>query len=564
MHTQTQSSFAIDGMFCGGCAATVERALGRVEGVKAVSVSFVSDAALVRHERNVSLAQLTQIITGLGYGVRPLNEADHDEDEGGDYAARNAFFRSHQIRLAVAICFGMWTMLASLAGYLGQIPTHELAWWVALVSGLLALPVLTYSGSAFYRLGWRSIRARAPGMEALITLAVAAATTVSVVNLIRGSTLVYFDAAIMLITFQLIARITDFSVRRRAGDAVRRLLRLAPETARRITDSGSESIHPRDLELGDIIETRPGERLAADGAIRFGTSQLDTSLITGESKPRQVGPGDTVLAGTQVLNGLLRVEVSAAGGKREIDALATEVRRLIVGKGSLARLADKVAFWLLPTIIIAAILALVLALLTGAGWQAGISHALAVMIVTCPCALSLAVPLVQTASASAAAKRGIVLRDPGALEKASRIDTVLFDKTGTITFGEPRVTTVHCMPGYTEHDVIAAAVKAERGSNHPLAKAIRNYAAKQTPTEGDFKELAGRGVEATDENGNAWRVGSASWFHEIGLTPVEATTNSNASRVEVAINNSVLGAIEFSDALRPDAASMIQQLKQRG
>lgn len=561
----TQTGFAIDGMFCGGCAATVERALTRVSGVEAASVSFVSDAALIRHDRGVSQVVLASVITRLGYGVRPL--ADGDDEEAS--AARNAFFRDHQIRLAVAVCFGMWTMLASLAGYLGQIPTPELAWAVALVSGALALPVLTYSGAAFYRLGWRSVRVGAPGMEALITLAVTAAVAVSVVNLLRGSAHVYFDAAVMLITFQLIARLTDFSVRRSAGDSVRRLLALAPERARRLTAGGSESVHPRDLAIGDWIEARPGERLSADGTVESGTSRLDISLITGEAMPRPAEPGDAVLAGTLVLDGVLCVEVTAPGGKREIDMLATEVRRLITGKSALARLADRVARWLLPVMLAAAGLALALALFTGAGWQAGISRALAVIIVTCPCALSLAVPLALTAAASAGARQGVVLRDPSALESAARIDTIIFDKTGTLTEGRPAVTAVHCAPGVTPGDVLATAARVEQGSMHPVAWAIRAYAAPAAEDEtlkalDAFRELAGRGVEAIDNDGRIWRVGSAGWFLELGLTPVKASVDASVSRVEVAAGQSVLGAIDLADPVRPEAPAIIDRLKRRG
>lgn len=561
----TQTGFAIDGMFCGGCAATVERALARIPGVEAASVSFVSDAALVRHNADrVSRATLASVIAKLGYSARSL--ADNDDEAGS--AARNAFLRNHQIRLAVAICFGMWSMFASAAGYLGQIPTPELEWAVAVASGLLALPVLLYSGLAFYRLGWRSLRVGAPGMEALITLAVAAAAAVSITNLMRGSAHVYFDAAVMLITFQLIARITDFNVRRSAGDAARRLLTLAPERARRIGADGSETVHPRELAVGDQIEVRPGERLPADGRVTSGESQLDASLITGEAVPHTTRPGDTVLAGMLVLDGVLRIAVSAVSGAREIDILATEVRRLITGKTALARLADVVARWLLPVIVIAALLACLLAVVTGAGWQMGITRALAVVIVTCPCALSLAVPMAITAATSAAARRGIVLRDPGLLESATRIDTVLFDKTGTLTEGKLSILAVHCVPGVARGEVLAAASRAEYGSTHPIGKAIRAAVTKagdetfEVPPK--FRELAGRGVETTDRRGQVWRVGSSRWFRELGLVPMEADVPVSASRVQVAIGQSVLGVIELADALRPEAHAIIGHLQKRG
>src|SRR5699024_2064684 len=231
---------------------------------------------------SVSRERLAAVITQLGYGARTLDEDGAAANEG----AREKFLLWHRLRLIIAIFFGMWTMLASLVIYLGQLPDQQTTWFVALASGVFAMPVLAFSGSAFYRLGWRSLRAGAPGMEALISIAVITAAVVSTINLIRGNTFVYFDAAVMLITFQLIAGLTDFSVRRSAGDAVRRLLQLAPEQARRVLADGTEHVHPRALAIGDLVEVRAGERISADGVVSSGQSQLDSSIVSGESMPR--------------------------------------------------------------------------------------------------------------------------------------------------------------------------------------------------------------------------------------------------------------------------------------
>lgn len=559
-----QSGFGVDGMFCGGCAATVERALTRVPGVESASVSFVSDAAVVRHDDSVSRDTLAGAIRGLGYGVRALSE----DDESGISDSRNLFLRWHKIRLAVAICFGMWSMLASAAIYIGQIPTEYMTWIVAMVSGGLATPVIVFSGSAFYKLGWRSLRAGAPGMETLITVAVTAAVVVSVINLTRGVAQVYFDATVMLITFQLIARLTDFNVRRSAGDAVRRLLHLAPEQARRVTPDGIDAVHPRELETGDMVETRPGERISVDGFVAHGTARLDSSAVSGEAMPRSVMTGTEVSAGELVLDGVLRITAAAVGGKRRIDALATEVRRLITGKGALARLADQIARWLLPAIIVAAIMALTVALATGATWQAGFSRALAVMIVTCPCALSLAIPLVITAAASTGARHGIILRDPGALEKASRVNTIVFDKTGTLTVGRPEVVGVDCAAGVTAEQVLAWAARAETASLHPLAGAICR-AAQPAPEGGyltDIREIAGCGVEACTMDGRILRVGSSKWLHDHGVNlPTSNLEQADVTtRVIVALDDHMLGAIALADPLRAESETVVKRLKKRG
>ena len=571
------SAFAVEGMFCAGCAATVERALRRLPGVHDVSVSFLSDSAFVRHERSrVGRGDLVRRLADLGYETRPIGDRD-------TVAAQGAFRKSHGIRLAIALGFGMWVMLAVIARYFTPLPNETYAWWLAVASGVLSLPVILYSGGPFHRLGWRGLRAGVPGMESLILVATVAAIGVSAGNLANGVAEAWFEVPVMLIVFQLIARLGDFGARRRAADAVRAMLDLSPERARRVASPGADAgarlvdVAVAELSPGDLIESRAGERLAADGTVARGTASVDTALLSGESLPRPVGPGDAVLAGTLNLDGTLRVRVDAANGERTLDRLAATVGRALNAKSDLMRMIDRVAGWLVPGIGAVAALAFVLALAGGESGADALVRALAVLVVSCPCALSLAVPLVVSTAASSAAREGIVLRDAAALERADRLDTVLLDKTGTLTSGRFSVVRVLSAPGATAARVLELAALAERGSGHPLARAVVEHAERErtgdaegagtgrveTPVD-ERHERAGAGVRARLADGRVLLAGSARWLAENGAESPPEAPESSCSRVLVALDGRLLGTIELADTPRADVAPLLASLRSRG
>ena len=572
-------------MFCAGCAATVERALRRIEGVDEVSVSFLSDSALVRHAPGaVAPDELARRLAALGYETRPLGE-------GGTRLSQGTFVREHGIRLAVAAFFGMWIMLATIARYFADLPDPSYAWWLALASGVLALPVFAISGARFFRLGWRGLRAGVPGMESLILVATVAAVGASVHALATGSAHVWFEVPVMLIAFQLVARLGDFGARRRAADAVRSMLDLSPErawlvapagheeegTPRSVADAAPRRVEARSLAAGDLVESRAGERLAVDGRVVSGTGLVDAALLTGESLPVTVGPGDPVLAGTLNVDGTLRVRAEAAGRERTLDRLASTVGRALGKKSDLMRAVDRVAGLLVPAIGAAAAIAFALALAAGEGPAEALARALATLVVSCPCALSLAVPLVVSGAASSAARVGVLLRDPAALERADRIDTVLLDKTGTLTTGRLAVAALVPAPGRSEGELLGLAALAEAGSDHPLARAILRRAAEEGLSPGsegetsagtavpERRERAGAGVVATLAGGGTLLAGSARWLAEHGVDHAAlAVRDAARSRVLVALDGVAVGAVELADAPRADAPRLLEALRERG
>ena len=563
-----ESAFAVEGMFCGGCAATVERALRRLPGVDDVSVSFLSDAAFVRHDpERTTVAALVARLADIGYATRPM-------DEGNARATQDAFLRSHRIRLGVALGFGMWVMLVTIARYVTELPGPGYAWWLAVASGAFSLPVLIYSGAPFFRLGWRGLRSGVPGMESLILLATVAALGASAGALHDGRSEVWFEVPVMLIVFQLIARLGDVGARRRAADAVRTMLDRSPERAWRVEASGVTSVAAFELAVGDTIESRAGERLPADGTVTFGTALLDNSLLSGESLPRPVGAGDRVLAGTVNLDGVLRIDVEAAHGKRALDRLAATVGRALNARSDLMRFIDRIAGWLVPLIGVASALAFALALLGGASVSEAIVRALATLVVSCPCALSLAVPMVVATSAASAARDGIVLRDPSVFEHAHRIDTVVLDKTGTLTHGRmavARVVTVDGGDGVDEQTVLRLAASVEAGSNHPLASAIRAHAETRAGivrSDDDLpverRERAGSGVRGVFADGRVVLAGSRRWLEEHGVAVSLEAIEPACSRVLVALDGIAIGAIELSDTAREDAPALLHALRAQG
>jgi len=573
-----ESAFAVEGMFCGGCAATVERSLRRLPGVSDVSVSFLTDAAFVRHDpERAPVAVLVRRLADLGYPVRPVGERDAR-------TAQDAFLRSHRIRLAVAVGFGMWVMMATIARYATELPDARYAWWLGVASGVFSIPVLAYSGAPFMRLGWRGLRMGVPGMESLILLATLAALGASLGTLASGGSAVWFEVPVMLIVFQLVARLGDVGARRRAADAVRAVLDRSPERAWRVDGSAVSSVAVLELASGQTVESRAGERLPVDGTVLSGTALLDRALMSGESLPVPVGPGDAVLAGTTNLDGVLRIRVDAARGQRTLDRLAATVGRALNARSDLMRFVDRIAGRLVPSILVAALVAFGVALAGGATLAEATVRALATLVVSCPCALSLAVPMVVAAGAASAARAGIVLRDPAVFERAHRIDTVLLDKTGTLTRGQLEVARVAARDGHDGDAVLALAVRVQGGSNHPLAQAIRRHAVQRRgaatanvgeagggekvvasdPLDG-LRERAGAGVEGVLPDGRAVLAGSARWLEEHGVATASlAPVEPGCSRVLVALDGTAIGAIELFDTVREDAVALLQALRARG
>jgi heavy metal translocating P-type ATPase len=553
----------VDGMFCAACAASVEATLARHPGIERVSVNFAADAAVIEWAPDAALRErIVETVRSLGYSARFVGDERQAAADRADPA------RDLLMRLIVALFFGMWTMLPSIALYGGTVDDAGTRFALALAAGVLSLPVVAYSGLPFYRMGIATLRAGVAGIDALITLGVAGSVVLSVLSLARGGGEVYFEVAVALVTLQLVARLIETRTRRRARDAVLRMLELAPTEVRLVDEADRTRTVPlSEVTVGARARLRPGERVAVDGTVVSGRAHLDRSLLTGQSEAVAVQQGDAVFAGERVLDGALTLEVTAAAGGRRVDLLARQVRQLLAGKPHWQRMADRVARHFLWWSMAAAAIGAVLALASGApAAEAGV-RALAVFVIACPCALSLAAPLAGLSATAAAARRGVVLRDLNALTSAAEPDVVFMDKTGTLTQGSPRVVNVNPAAGETRESVLRLAASAERDAAHPIARAIVEAArlegaAGDRNGQGTLSVHPGHGISWTDGSKRIV-IGRLSSL-AADCAGIPALPPTDATRVGVVCDGRYVGAISMEDPLRPDAETVVAGLRARG
>lgn len=558
----------IAGMHCGSCAIAVEALLKKQPKVTDAAVSFAADIAMISWEDDApDMAQLQRAVAKLGYQL----DTELDAKRSATQAAANR--QQLQLKLAVAAVFSMWSMLPAVLIYLAPfgIVESEALWPLALASGVFAIPVLLYSGTHFYRVGWRTLLAGVPGLDSLILLAASAATIISVWRLSLGEPHVYFDAAVMLITFQLLARLLDSGVRRNAAEVVRRYSQDIPENVTIIKENGERlELAATEVRLGQQLLLSAGEQLALDGVVLAGQGQADMALLTGEHEPLTLAPGEALLAGCTLIEGELILVVSAEVGRRRIDNLTQSISRLLSQKSALQRLTDRIARFLLPTIMLAALLAMLGTWWQGAGLLNAAAHGLAVLIVSCPCALSLAIPLVVTMGHARMIESGIILQDPAALEAAAKVAVAVFDKTGTLTTAEPTLSKIVPATGISTNEVLSLAQHTLSESHHPVALGLKKAVIHPTEsaidsvssTEGQRESLAGKGTCWHSPQGMAL-AGNRAWLVEQGIhVPQESSTLG--MELHIALAGRYMGRIEFKETIRAEAFSTVAQLQNSG
>lgn len=555
----------IAGMHCGSCAIAVEALLKKQPKVSDAAVSFAADIAMISWKDEApDMAQLQRAVAKLGYQL----DTELDAERSATQAATN---RKHlQLKLAVAAVFSMWSMLPAVLIYLAPfgVVEAEALWPLALASGVFAIPVLLYSGAHFYRVGWRTLLAGAPGLDSLILLAAGAATLISIWRLSVGEPHVYFDAAVMLITFQLLARLLDSGVRRNAAEVVRRYSQDIPESVTIIKKNGERlELAATEVRLGQQLVLSGGEQLALDSVVLAGQGQADMALLTGEHEPLTLAPGEALLAGCTLIEGELTLVVSAEVGRRRIDNLTQSISRLLSQKSALQRLTDRIARFLLPTIMLAALVAILGSWWQGAGILNAAAHGLAVLIVSCPCALSLAIPLVVTMGHARMIESGIILQDPAALEAAATVTVAVFDKTGTLTTAEPTLSNIAPAEGVSANELLSLAQHILAESHHPVALGLKKATTHQEEpsadsTSGQRESLAGKGTCWQSEQGVAL-AGNRAWLIEQGIRVPDNDT-ALGMELHIALAGRYMGRLEFKETIRAQAFSTVAQLQNSG
>ncbi len=542
----------VEGMHCAGCMQKIERALSSIPDVIRARCNLSTKRVAVSWKGNSTtgatiIAKLDQTgFTAIPFDSKMVAAIDATESTRLLRAMGVAGFAAANVML---LSVSVWS------GFAGDMEpeTRSFFHWL---SALIALPAVAYAGQPFFRSARKALRATSMNMDVPISLAVLLACAMSLVQTIQNADHVYFDASISLLFFLLIGRYLDVQTRAKACAVAQNLLALRAVAATLVEADGStRSVHVSALEPGMIIAVAAGQRLPADGVIINGTSDIDTSLVTGESLPLTAGPDTQVFAGMLNLSGPLRIRVTA----KDDASLLSEIVRLMEaaeqGRAGYVRLADRIARIYAPAVHILAAGTVLLWLLLGAGWQPSVMNAIAVLIITCPCALGLAVPVVQVVASGRLLKLGILVKTPDALERLADIDAIVFDKTGTLTLGKPELINGEDIAD----DRLALAAALARESRHPLARAVVSTAnAKNLPDIANVEsvsETPGYGLEAI-YLGNSVRLGSRRW---VGT---EETAASPGPELWLRVGDQAPLLFSFSDQLRPDAATTLTQLAQ--
>ena len=548
---------AIQGMSCASCSGRVERALLRVPGVLAATVNLATQQARVRvADGMASAADLAAAVRSAGYDVpapAPAGQAVAVRDWEG--------------LAAVAACgLAMPLLLPMLAMPFGW--HAALPGWAQL---LLAGVVQAGFGARFYRGAWHALRARAGNMDLLVALGTSAAFGLSLWALARGQGgHLYFEASAAVIALVRLGKWLEGRARRGAGDAIRALARLQPDHARVRRAGTDQDIPLAGLRPGDLLVVRPGERIAADGLVQDGTGGVDESLLTGEALPVAKSPGSTVVGGSVNGEALLLVRATTVGAEGQLARIMRLVADVQAAKPPVQRLVDRVSAVFVPVVVGLAALTFAGWWLAGAGVEAAVVNAVAVLVIACPCALGLATPAAIMAGTGAAARHGILIRDPAALEQAAGIVTVAFDKTGTLTSGAPVLVALHPAPGFDADEVLRLCAAVQGGSEHPLARAVLTGAAGlAVPPAAGVRALPGRGLEG-EVAGQAVLLGSLRLMDEAGVDTAPLAAQAAALEGEgrtvsfASVDGRLAGLLGFGDALKPGAGAAVAALRRRG
>ena len=575
----TSIDLDVQGMTCASCATRIQKKLNRVDGVQA-AVNYATNRAHVLAPHGTTSASLIDVVRAAGYDAS-LPDPNQDAE-----AVARAHARGIERRFIFSACIAVPVMLVSMITPL-QFPGWQ---WAALV---LTTPVLFWGGWGFHRSAWVNLRHGAFTMDTLISIGTLAAYLWSVYCLVLGNAgtigmkhpfslhlmradsldAVYFEAACGTITFILLGRWIEARSRSEAGSALRELLKMGAKLVHVLDEDGTETTKPIEaLQVGQRFVVRPGEKVASDGDVVEGNSAIDAHVITGESVPVEVGPGDHVVGATLNTNGRLVVRATAVGADTQLSQMAHLVEQAQTGKSNAQRLADRIAAVFVPIVIALALAAFGAWLAAGAGAGFAITAGVSVLIISCPCALGLATPTALLAGTGRGAQLGVVIRGPEVLERARAIDTVVMDKTGTITTGEMSVQRVVPAADESGDAVLANAAALEAGSEHPIAEALVAKASEQgrVPEASDFRVVPGRGVRALLD-GREGLAGNAALMADRGMRipsrladAAETASGQGATVVFVAWAHAVRGVIAVSDELAANSESAVERFHELG
>jgi P-type Cu+ transporter len=570
-----QLDLSVAGMTCGACAVKVEKALNQIAGVTA-TVNFATESARVTLTDAVSTQQVIERIEKAGYGARLLEDTT-PEMLDKETLDRVAMLRA---RLGVSLLAGLPVVALSM---IAGLQFENWKWWAL----ALSLPVVVWSAAPFHKAAAMNARHRATTMDTLISLGIIAAMSWSVWALVWGDAAdhdgmdmtnmdidhIYLEVAVAVTTFLLAGRYFEARAKRRAGDALRSLLALGARHATVLRDGEEVLIDASQVQVGDLFIVRPGEIIAADGIVREGSSSLDVSMLTGESVPVDVTVGANVTGTTVNLTGRIVVQATRIGADSTFAQMTRLVRDAQATKAPVQKLADRVSGVFVPTVIVISIATFVVWWVMGDDISQAFTAAVAVLIIACPCALGLATPTALMVGSGRAAQMGIVIKGADVLQGTRRVDTVVFDKTGTVTTGMMQLVDVVCADGVTRSELLSFAGALEHASEHPVAKAIATAARSERGTlqaVTDFENLPGMGTIGLVNGASVMAGNETLMRRKLVLIPAAMNDALVAARsggnigILVAINGTVQGVCVVADRPKANSAAAIAALRDLG
>lgn len=543
-----KSVFNITWMSCAACAARVDKAVSAVRGVQSVAVNLLKNTMRVEYdEKTVSPAVIVSAVERAGYGARVLGEKQPAEQKSENLKGR----------LIVSVCATLFLMTLTMGGMIG-LPVPEMsAESFGLTQFLLTLVVL-FANADFFKKGFKTLFAGAPTMDSLIALGAGAAVTYSVAGLYQNQTALYFESAAMILTLVLFGRYLEAGAKSKTAQAIAELASLAPQTAVVLKNGTEQTVAIADLAVGDLIVVKTGERVAADGVVVEGAASVDESALTGESLPVQKTVGDTVKTATFAVSGRIVLRAEKIGRDTALAQIIRLVDEATSSKAPIARLADKISGVFVPVVITAAVLTFAVWMICGAGTAFALEKAIAVLVISCPCALGLATPTAIMVGTGRGAKAGVLFKSAQALETIGRADVIALDKTGTITVGKPVVTDLLG----DEDEVLRLAAALETQSEHPLGRAIIERAGNlDLPAVSGFKQIVGRGITGVI-NGELCAVGNAAAAID---NPFAAGAEQWKEQAKTALlvvkGGKTIGAIAVADKVKADAKAAVERLE---
>ena len=567
---------AVTGMSCANCAATIEQALAnKVPGVVGATVNFASETAYVEYVPAVSsLDDITSAVEAAGYKAIPPAEGEEDED--AELSARAAEIRDQTRKFLVGVIFALPLFIMSMGRDFGITGQWSHAAWVNWLFFLLATPVQFYTGLDYYINGWKSLKNKSANMDVLVAMGSSVAYFYSVAVLFAPSAgaHVYFETSAVIITLIKLGKMLEARTKGKTGSAIRKLMGLAPKNATILVEGREKEIPVTGVRKQNVVVVKPGERIPVDGTVTRGRSAVDESMISGEPIPVDKSEGDTVIGGTINGEGLLQFEATRVGKDTALAQIIRLVQDAQGSKAPIQAIADRVSAVFVPVVITAALVTFLVWMMSTGEFVPSLIRLVAVLVIACPCALGLATPTAIMAGTGKGAENGILFKRGEVLENTVKLDTVVLDKTGTLTVGKPSVTDLYLPDGAgkTENDLLTLAASVEKGSEHPLGKAIVNEAAARelelTAPE-NFRAHGGSGVSA-DISGREVFVGKPAWFREkemdfSGLSDsVEALQSQGKTVICAGYDRTVAGLIAVSDTLKPDSAEAVKELHKLG